>query len=89
VASVPPQKIKPKKGVLQGPKKWLATTETALLEAEFLKKSTKWQWDHVQDLAAQMGISSTKIYKWNYDRKKKSAVQARLGRPANALGINK
>ena len=42
VASVPPQKIKHKKGVLQGPKKWLATTETALLEAEFHKKGTKW-----------------------------------------------
>ena len=49
----------------------LTYEQLTILEVEFLKKSDWSDHGHLSRIAKRLGLTKSKIYKWNWDRKKK------------------
>ena len=49
----------------------LTYEQLSILEVEFLKQPDWSDRGHINRIAKRLGLSKSKIYKWNWDRKKK------------------
>ena len=61
----------------------LDSHQTNVLESEY-QLNVRWRTHHISSLAQRLGISHAKVYKWNYDKRKKDAAAAQAtSRPPN------
>jgi len=63
----------------------LTTTQIAYLEHEF-KKNPYWNKAIQHRICTRLGLSVAKIYKWNWDRRKKEEQENKLFDP-NSTGL--
>ena len=50
--------------------------DTVILEAEYLR-NVNWSTYKISDLANRLGFDKTKVYKWNWEKKRKDMVANR------------
>jgi hypothetical protein len=65
----------------------LTTSQIAYLEHEF-KKNPYWNKAIQHQICSRLGLSVAKIYKWNWDRRKKEETENKLFDPNNANQID-